>query len=593
MTDGAIRSIQAIDMGSRKNRLIRMLSYFRPFVGLVALAGLMAVIVNVAELVSPYIMKIAIDDYIMGDNADMGIGTIAVLYFASVAVGSVSNYAHTILLNTIVQKIIHAIRMELFSHIQRMPMSFFDRHSSGRILTRVTNDVEALNEMYAGVLVALFRDILLLIGITVAMFSLSVKLAIVSFSVVPVIVLVTFFFKPIAVANYRRVRALIAQINGFLAENLSGMRIVQIFNRQKEKYREFRELNDKYNEASLIDVKLMGFFRPSAELINNLGISILIWYCAPSVLQSTLEVGMLYAFITYIKKFFWPINDLADKVNVMLSGMVSADRIFEIMDTNEGIEDLDLGSPISDVQGRIEFRNVWFAYKGEDWVLKDVSFTIEPGQTVAFVGATGSGKTTIINLIGRFYEIQKGQILLDGVDIREYKLRDLRSRIAVVMQDVFLFSGDIVSNIRLDNESITDEDAIRAAQYVNAHQFIEELPNRYNEEVHERGSRLSTGQKQLLSFARAIAFNPSILVLDEATANIDTETEKVIQESLAKISKNRTTLIIAHRLSTIKNADKIIVIHKGRIREIGRHDELLAKKGIYHDLYQMQYAWAQ
>lgn len=593
MRDSGIKGIQEPNTDLQKNRIIRMLTYFRPFVGLVAMAGLMAVVVNAAELASPYIMKVAIDDYIMGDRTDVSIGVIGMLYFACVLVGSVSNYTHTILLNTIVQKIIHSIRMQLFSHIQRMPLSFFDQNSSGRILTRVTNDVEALNEMYTGVLVALFRDVFLLIGITITMFSLNAKLALVSFSVVPVIMLITALYKPRAVANYRRVRALIAQINGFLAENLSGMRLVQIFNRQREKYREFRELNGRYNEASLLEVKLMSFFRPSAELINNLGISILIWYCAPGVFQSALEVGVLYAFITYIKKFFGPINDLADKVNVVLSGMVSADRIFDILDTNEGIEDLDEGSSIPDVQGRIEFRNVWFAYKDEDWVLKDVSFTIDPGQTVAFVGATGSGKTTIINLIGRFYEIQKGQILLDGVDIREYRLRDLRTRIAVVMQDVFLFSGDIVSNIRLDNESITDEEAVRAAQYVNAHHFIEELPSKYHEVVHERGSTLSTGEKQLLSFARAIAFDPSILVLDEATASIDAETEKIIQESLARISKNRTTLIIAHRLSTIRNADKIIVIHKGRIREIGRHDDLVAANGVYAGLYKMQYAWAQ
>lgn len=575
------------------NRLIRMLKYFRPFLGLVALAMIMAAIVNGAELASPYIMKVAIDDYIMGGKAGLNITLIGILYFASVLIGSLSNYAHTILLNTIVQKIIHSIRIQLFSHIQRMPLSFFDKNSSGRILTRVTNDVEALNEMYSGVLVMLFRDVFLLIGITVTMFSMNVKLALVSFSVVPVIILITGLYRPRATANYRRVRALIAQINGFLSENISGMKLVQIFNRQKQKYAEFRELNGRYNAASLLEVKLMAFFRPSAELVNNLGISILIWYCAPNVFQSTIEVGVLYAFITYIKKFFGPINDLADKVNVILSGMVSAERIFEIMDNNEGLEDLDQGRSMPEVRGKIEFRNVWFAYIDEDWVLKDVSFTIEAGETAAFVGATGSGKTTIINLIGRFYEIQKGQILLDGVDIREYRLGDLRTRIAVVMQDVFLFSGDILSNIRLDNESISEAEAIRAAEYVNAHHFIESLPQKYHEEVHERGCTLSAGEKQLLSFARAVAFNPSILVLDEATANIDAETEKVIQESLAKISKNRTTLVIAHRLSTIRNADKIIVINKGRIREMGRHEELVAAKGIYASLYEMQYAWAQ
>ncbi len=577
----------------RENRFIRMLQYFRPFLGLVALAMVMAGLVNGAELVSPYIMKVAIDDYILGDSTGMSITLIGILYFGSVVIGAVSNYAHVILLNTIVQKIIHSVRMQLFSHIQKMPLSFFDQNSSGRILTRVTNDVEALNEMYSGVLAVLFRDVFLLVGITVTMFSMNPQLAVVSFAVVPIIVIITAFFRTRARANYQRVRALIAQINGFFAENISGMKLVQIFNKQREKYAEFRELNGRYNDASLTEVKLMAFFRPSAELINNLGISILIWYCAPGVFESGLEVGVLYAFITYIKKFFGPINDLADKVNVIMSGMVSAERIFDLMDNNEGLEDLDRGNALPEVKGQIEFRNVWFAYNDEDWVLKDVSFTINAGETAAFVGATGSGKTTIISLIGRFYGIQRGQILLDGVDIREYTLRDLRTRIAVVMQDVFLFSGDIMSNIRLDNGSISDAEAIRAAEYVSANKFIERLPGGYHEEVHERGCTLSAGEKQLLSFARAVAFNPSILVLDEATASVDAETEKLIQESLARISKNRTTLIIAHRLSTIRNADKIIVIHKGRIREIGRHDDLVAANGIYRGLYEMQYAWAQ
>lgn len=574
----------------KENKFVRVLKYFRPFIVLICLAGFLALVVNMTELAGPYIIKIAIDDYIVGHKAGEGIKLIGLLYFLSILVGACSNYFQNYVLNSIVQKIMYNIRMQLFSHIQHLPLTFFDRNSSGRILTRVTNDVESLNEMYSGVLVVLFKDIFLLIGIIAAMLQLNLQLTLLSISVVPIIVVVTFLYRKKARWNFKRVRSLIARINGFLAENISGMKLVQIFHREREKYREFKKLNDEYNRASIFEVALTAFFRPSAELINNLGISLLIWYCTPGIFESTVEIGVLYAFITYIKKFFGPINDLADKYNVILSGNVSADRIFEMMDYNDGLETMDTGQLLPELKGKIEFKNVWFSYNGEDWVLKDISFTVNPGETVAFVGATGSGKTTIINLLSRFYRTQKGEILLDGVNINEYQLGDLRRRVAVVMQDVFLFSGTIESNIRLNNEEISLEEVKHAAEYVSADHFIRKLPGEYDEEVKERGCTLSAGERQLLSFARAIAFNPSILVLDEATASIDTETELLIQESLAKMAKDRTTLVIAHRLSTIKKADRIIVIHKGRIREIGKHEELLAQNGIYRNLYEMQYA---
>lgn len=573
-----------------KGKYIRIFAYFKPYTHLVVLSMLLALVINVAELASPYIIKVVIDEYMSGNKPVSDIYFMGILYIAAILAGAAAGYSQVYLLNNIGQKIVYNIRMELFSHIQKLPFTFFDRNSSGRILTRVTNDVEALNEMYSGVLVALFKDVFLLVGIIAVMIQMNLKLALVSFSVIPLIAVITYFYNQKARWNYRRVRALIAQINGFLAENLSGMKLVQIFNREKEKYKEFETLNSEYNKASVFEVVLMAVFKPSTELINNLAISILVWYCTPGIFNSVIEIGVLYAFITYVKKFFGPIQDLADKYNVVLSGSVSAERIFELMDNKEGKEDLEKGSKMTGIKGEIEFRNVWFSYNGTDWVLKDVSFRINPGETAAFVGATGSGKSTIINLISRFYEIQKGEILIDGVNVKEISLRELRRCIAVVMQDVFLFSGDIKSNIRLNNSEISTEEVIKASEYVNASSFIETFEDGYNNEVKERGCTLSAGQRQLLSFARAIAFSPSILVLDEATASIDTETEKIIQESLGKVSKGRTTLVIAHRLSTIKGADKIIVIHKGRIREIGRHGELLKKEGIYKNLYDMQYA---
>lgn len=571
-------------------KFMRILAYFKPYIPHVFLCMILALLINGAELANPYIMKIAIDEYIIGGNTSISIVYLGLLYIAAVLGGAVFNYVQVLVLSNIVQRIMHNIRMELFAHIQNLPLSFFDKNSSGRVMTRVANDVEALNEMYSGVLIALFKDVFMLIGIIVVMLQMNLKLALVSFVVVPIIMSVTYIYNKKARKVYKSIRHLISSINSFFAENISGMKLVQIFNREKEKFKEFDSLNTEYNKASMMELILMALFKPAAELINSLAISILIWYCLPGIFDNTIEIGVLFAFITYIKKFFGPINDLADKYNVILSGSVSAERIFELMDTNEGLEDLDKGISISNFKGEIEFKNVWFAYDDKGWVLKDVSFKINPGETAAFVGATGSGKSTIINLIGRFYEIQKGEILLDGINIKDIKLGDLRRCIAVVMQDVFLFSGDIQSNIRLNNDNIKMEDVEKASQYVNADEFIKSLPGGYFEEVKERGCTLSSGQRQLLSFARAIAFKPSILVLDEATANIDTETEKIIQDTLGRISKDRTTLVIAHRLSTIKDADKIIVIHKGRIREMGRHTELLKNGGIYRNLYDMQYA---
>jgi ATP-binding cassette, subfamily B, multidrug efflux pump len=573
-----------------KKNLIRMLRYFKPHMSLLIFGMFFALLINLSELLNPYITKLVIDDYITGNNTGLSIELLGALYFFTVIFGSVFNYIQVYILNLMGQKIMVNIRVELFSHIQRLPLSFFDKNSSGRVMTRATNDIEALNELYSGVVVGLIKDVVMLIGIIIVMLRMNVRLSIVSFSIIPIIVVVTYLYNSKARRNFKKVRNLISYINGFFAENISGMKLVQIFHREKEKYEEFDKLNKEYNSASIFEVILMALFKPAAELINALAISLLIWYSAGRVFGYNIEIGLLYAFITYSKKFFAPINDLGDKYNTIVSGTVSAERIFELMDTREGLEAVDEGISIEGIKGEIEFKNVWFSYNNVDWVLKDVSFTVRPGETAAFVGATGSGKSTIINLIGRFYEIQRGEITLDGINIKDIKLRDLRRVIAVVMQDVFLFSGDIKSNIRLNNTEINDEEVIEAAIYSNANVFVENLPSQYDEEVKERGCTLSAGQRQLLSFARAIAFKPSILVLDEATANIDTESEQLIQESLRRITNNRTTLVIAHRLSTIKSADKIIVIHKGRIREAGKHEELLELNGLYKRLYEVQRA---
>ena len=572
----------------KKNIWTRMVAYFKTALPLLALSAFLALAIILADLINPYITKIIIDDYIGKGDMRVNIYFLGGLYLFCCVLGAGLQYVQVNLLNYMGQKIIHGIRMQIFSHIQHMSLKFFDKNSTGSLLTRVTNDIEAISELYSGVIIDLFKDFFMIIGIVGTMLAINWRIALVNFCVIPVIVVATALFNIKAKANFRWVRSLIARINAFFAENISGMKLVQIFEKQKEKYREYKEINDEYNKAAVTQVRLNAVFRPSSEFVNSLSISILIWFCAGDILGGALEFGVLYAFISYSKKFFAPINDLADKFTTIQAGRVSAERIFEVLDSGEYLEDLAVGEPIREIKGEIEFKNVWFAYNDEDYVLKDVSFKINANETAAFVGATGSGKSTIINLMGRFYEIQKGEILLDGVDIRRYRLDELRKSIAVVMQDVFLFAGDIKSNIRLNNGEISDSQIEEAAKYVNADPFIQQLPQKYGEPVMERGATLSAGQRQLLSFARAVAFSPPILVLDEATASIDTENEQIIQTSLKKISENRTTVIIAHRLSTIKNADKIIVIHEGEISETGKHEELLKNGGIYSKLHEAQ-----
>lgn len=518
-----------------------------------------------------------------------GIKKISLIFLLTITGSFVLNYIQVYILNYTGQRIIYNMRRELFAHLQKLSLSFFDRNPVGRLVTRVTNDMENLNEMYTAVLVNLFKDLLMLCGIILIMLRMNVRLALISFTVLPLIAVSAAIFRFHARNAYRQTRVKLAKINASLSENISGMRIIQIFNREPDKYREFEEINKEHLQAGMRELFVFAVFRPSMDLIYSLALSLLIWYGGARMLAGELPFGVVFAFINYIEQFFQPINDLTEKFNILQAAMASSERIFLLLDEKEALENPPAPIPLGRIKGDIEFKNVWFAYEGENWVLRDVSFKIQAGETAAFVGATGAGKTSIISLLSRLYDVQKGEILIDGKNIKEVDKYELRSQIGTVLQDVFLFSGDIKSNIRLNEKAIDDETIKQTSRFVNADKFIEKLPNGYDEEVKERGATFSAGQRQLLAFARALAFDPSVLVLDEATSNIDTETEILIQDAIKRIIRNRTTIVIAHRLSTIQHANKIIVLHKGKIREMGTHQELLAKKGMYYDLYLLQY----
>jgi len=566
----------------------RLLKYAQRYWKLFFLAVLLIFASTLTDLARPYLTQIAIDNYIStGDTKSLSL--LSMVFIGIIIAGFIFNFLQIYVLSYAGQSIIFNIRQEIFTHLQKMPLSFFDRNPVGRLVTRVTNDTEALNEMYTDVLVSLLKDIFILLGSTLIMLKMNLSLALITIAMLPVVVLITVYFRARIRVIYRMVRVSLARINAVISENLSGMRVIHIFNREKQKLAEFNKINNDYYKSVNKQIIAFGVFRPAVEMVSSLTVALMIWFGGLRTLEGTIEFGVLFAFINYISMFFHPINDLAEKYNILQSAMASSERIFMILDSkteeDTGMKQLD----ITRVKGNIEFKNVWFAYKDEEWVLKDVSFTVAPGTTTAIVGATGAGKTSIINLLNRFYEIQKGEIFIDGVNIREINKESLRKCIGVVLQDVFLFSGTIKDNIRLNDKSISDEDIKKVSEYVNADRFIGKLASGYDEEVKERGVTFSSGQRQLLAFARALAFNPPILVLDEATSNIDTETEVLIQDALKKITKNRTTIVIAHRLSTIQHADNIIVMHKGRIKEMGTHHELLAKKGMYYNLYQLQY----
>ena len=563
------------------------LPYWRPLL----LCALLVLMVNGAELLKPYLLKVLIDDFLAGGQTPSGLHSptgLSVAYFAVIVVGALSGLFQARFINRVGQSILHGLRVKIFSHIHHMTLTVLDKFSTGRLITRATNDVETLNEFYSDVLINLFRDFFLLAGIVIVMLQMDANLALVGFTTVPLILLVTLTVKRFLKRNFTKMKALISRINGFFAENMAGMRIVQAFNRQKEKYDEFRELNRRYYKTTMMQVTMNSVLRPVMEVINSLTIALLILYGYNRISGGLLEIGVLYAFTTYIKQFFDPINDLAEKYNTIQSALVSADRIYELLDDPTPLEDLDAGSHGGAVRGQVEFRHVWFAYEGENWVLQDVSFTADIGDRIAFVGATGAGKTTIISLISRFYEPQRGEILVDGVPLSQWKLGDLRRGVSVVLQDVVLFSGTIADNIRV-NADMGDEEVLDALRQSMALEFVMEQPNQLYTDVAERGTTFSAGERQLLSFARAIVHNPAILVLDEATANIDSATEQKIQASIENISQDRTMIFIAHRLSTIQNCRCIYVMSRGRIVESGCHEALLAQGGLYRKLYEAQF----
>jgi ATP-binding cassette subfamily B multidrug efflux pump len=573
----------------------RLLGYLRPYKLHVAIALAAIIAASVLQLAQPWLMKVAIDDYIArGDIA--GMDRIA-LAFLAILLGSFAlEYLQTWVLQMTGQRIMYDMRMQIYEHLQRLDLKFYDRNPVGRLMTRVTSDVDVLNDLFTAGVVSVFGDVFTLAGIMIVLLTMDWRLALIAFSVLPLIVLVTQWFRRNVRELYRTVRVRIARINAFLQEHITGMSTVQLFRREARSYRQFDEINRLHREANVDSIFYYAVFYPAIEIIGALASALIIWFGGLWTLQGTVTVGALVAFLLYSQRFFRPISDMSEKFNVLQAAMASSERIFKLLDTPPTIVSPEPATgvarsptPRGSAAGHIVFDGVWFAYNDDDYVLKDVSFEVRPGQRIGIVGATGAGKSTIINLLLRFYEVSRGRILVDGRDIRELPLLELRRLFSLVLQDVHLFSGTIADNIRLGESGISDERIAAAAAAVHADRFIERLPAAYASPVAERGATLSVGQKQLLSFARALAFDPAILVLDEATSSVDTETELLIRDALHVLMKGRTTIAIAHRLSTIQDMDQILVLHRGELRESGSHQQLLARRGLYYTLYQLQY----
>lgn len=566
---------------------MRLIAYMKPYAHWVIFALLLVLGLTAFDLYRPMLVGDAIDTFGANGDYDVIIAT-AIKYAVVLALSFAFNIAQTWILQKTGQNIILQIRKDLYRHIQSLGSRYFDITPVGKLVTRVTNDVEALNEMYSGILVQLFRNIVKIVGLAGVMLMLDVRLAAISFVLMPLVIGLTVLCQKIARNIYRLYRTRLTDINTFLSEHLSGMKIIQIFGRQERKFEEFHDKNTKLYKAFYREMLMYAVFRPLIYILSILSLMIVLWFGSKNVFDEIISVGTLYIFSNYIRSFFDPIQELAEQFSTLQSSIASAEKIFTVMDEDEFIPEVENPKQPDKITGKIEFDHVWFAYDGENYVLKDVSFVINPGEKVAFVGATGAGKSSILNLIGRYYDIQKGHIYIDGIDIRQLSKKQLRSAIGQMQQDVFIFEGDVAYNIRLNDDNITDAQVKAAAEYVNASHFIEKLPQGYHEPVTERGATFSAGERQLLSFARTLAHNPSILVMDEATANIDTETEILIQEALEKLMDGRTTIMVAHRLSTIQHADCIMVMHKGRICERGTHRELLEQDGIYRKLYELQ-----
>lgn len=610
----------------------RLLGYLRPYKWTVIIALVAIVLKAAADILGPYLTKVAIDKYLTASSGGshglldrflssrplVGIGQIALIYVSALAASFALEYTQTYLMLWTGQKVMFDLRSQIFRHLQHMHVGFFDKNPVGRLVTRVTSDVDALNDMFTTGVVAIFEDIFVLLGIIAIMLKMKWWLALITFAVLPGIFWATALFRKAVRDSYRRIRVAIARINAYLQEHVSGIVVLQLFNREERAYQQFEKVNAQHMDAYKDAIMAHAIYYPVVEVLSTIAIALVFWFGGIRVMAGTVTLGILVAFMQYAQRFFRPIQDLSDKYNILQSAMASSERIFKLLDTP--VEIVSPAHPRKAIgEGRIEFDHVWFAYRkvdvesgngqpapaggngahapvsaavdgtGYDWILRDVSFVIEPGETIAIVGHTGAGKTTIISLLMRFYDIQRGAIRIDGVDIRELDLKELRRRFGVVLQDPFLFTGTIENNIRLGSDWIADEHVEAAAESVNVADFIRRLPQGFDEPVLERGSTLSTGQKQLISFARALAHNPEILVLDEATSSVDTETELRVRDALTRMVEGRTSVIIAHRLSTIQRADKIIVMHKGKVREIGSHQELLAQRGIYWKLYQLQY----
>ena len=566
----------------------RLLSYFKPYKLQIALATILTITISALAAVRPRLTPIAIDDKIA--NKDIpGLQWIVIILLGTLILQGAIQYIMAYLTSWIGQKIIYDLRKKVYEHTINLNLKFFDNNPIGRLVTRVTNDIEVLYEVFSSGLVTAFGDIFTIIWILYFMFTLDWKLSLVSLSVLPLLVYATSVFRKKVRSSYARIRVLVAKMNSYIQEHITGISIVQLFVKEKKAIDEFDKINRDHTEENKKSIFYYAVFFPIVELLGAIAVGLIIWYGGGQVFSNYISVGVIISFIQFTEMFFRPIRDLSEKYNILQTAMASSERIFDLLDRESPITDPENPASAKDIKGNIEFKNVWFAYNEEDYVLKNVSFKIKEGERIAFVGATGAGKSTIINLLCRFYDVSKGSISMENEDIRNFNQKDLRSNIAIVLQDVFLFSGDIKSNIDLGNDLISYATIDESIRNTGLDDFIDSLPDGINHKVNERGSTLSVGQKQLISFARALAYNPKILILDEATSSVDTETELLIQEAIKKLIEGRTSIIIAHRLSTIQSCDKIIVMHKGEIKEMGTHQQLLENQGLYYKLYQLQY----